>query len=184
LVENEIGKRLKCLRSDNGGEYCSKEFDRYCSKNGIRREKIVLGTPQQNGVSKRMNRTIMERARCMRLYAGLPLQFWVDVVDNVVYLINRGPSSSFDGGIPKEAWTSKKVKYSFLKTSGCEAFVHINKENRTKLEAKSKKCTFIGYGVNDFGYRSYDYEKHKIIRSRDVIFNEKVLYKDSLHEKK
>jgi len=105
-----------------------------------------------------MNRTIMERARCMRLHAGLPLQFWADAVDTVVYLINRGPSSSLDGGVPEEAWTGKKVNYYFLKPFGCEAFVHINKENRTKLEAKSKKCTFIGYGVNDFGYRLYDYE--------------------------
>ena len=49
LVENETGKRLKCLRSDNG--YCSKEFDSYCSHNGIRREKIVPRTPQENGMS-------------------------------------------------------------------------------------------------------------------------------------
>merc|ERR1739838_757920 len=98
----------------------------------------------------------------MRLHAGLPLQFWADAVDTVVYLINRGPSSSLDGGVPEEAWTGKKVNYSFLKPFGCEAFVHIDKENRTKLEAKSKKCTFIGYGVNDFGYRLYDYENHKI----------------------
>ena len=131
-----------------------------------------------------MNKTIMERARCMRLHAGLPLQFWADVVDTVVYLINRGPSSSLDGGIPEEAWSSKKINYSFLKTFSCEAFVHINKENRIKLDTKSKKCSFIGYGVNDFGYRFYDYEKHKIIRSRDVIFNEKVLYKDQLQGKK
>jgi len=178
LVENETGKRLKCLRSDNGGEYCSKEFDRYYSENGIRREKKVPGTPQENGVSGRINMTIMERERCMRFHAGLPLQFWADAVDTVVYLINRGPSSSLDDGIPQEAWTGKKVNYSFLRTFGCEAFVHNNKENRTKLEVKSKKCTFIGYGVNDFGYRLYDYENHKIIRSRDVIFNEKVLYKN------
>jgi hypothetical protein len=65
-----------------------------------------------------------------------------------------------------------------LKTFGCEAFVHIDKENRTKFEVKSKKCTFIGYNVNDFGYLLWDYENHKIIRSRDVIFNEKVMYKD------
>jgi len=57
LVENEIGKRLKCLRSDNGGggEYCNKEFDMYCSENGIHREKTVPGTPQENGVSKGMS---------------------------------------------------------------------------------------------------------------------------------
>ena len=53
----------------------------------------------------------------------------------------------------------------------------------TKLEAKSKKCTFIGYGVNDFGYRLWDYENNKIIRSRDVIFNEKVMYKISCKER-
>jgi hypothetical protein len=63
-----------------------------------------------------------------------------------------------DGRIPYEAWTSKKVNYSFLKTFGCESFVHIDKENRTKLEEKSKKCNFIGYSVNDFGYRLWDYQ--------------------------
>ena len=118
-----------------------------------------------------MNRTIMERARCMRLHAKLPLQFWANVVDVVVYLINRESSSSLDGGIPKEAWTGKKVNYSFLRTFGCEAFVHVDKENRSNLEAKSKKCTFIGYGVNDFGYCLYDYENDKIIRSIYVVFN-------------
>jgi hypothetical protein len=63
-----------------------------------------------------------------------------------------------DGVIPEEAWIGKKVNYSFLKTFGCEAFVHIDKENITKLEKKSKKCTFIGYGVNYFGYLLWDYE--------------------------
>ena len=94
---------MKCLKLDNGGEYCSKEFDGYCSEHQIRREKTVPRTPQENGVSERMNRTIMECAKCMRLLVGLPLQFWAHDVDTVVYLINRGPSSSLDGGIPEEA---------------------------------------------------------------------------------
>jgi hypothetical protein len=67
-----------------------------------------------------------------------------------------------------------------LKTFSCEAFVHIDKENKTKLKAKYKKCAFIGYGVNDFGYLLWDYENNKIIRSKDDIFNEKVMYKDQL----
>ena len=65
----------------------------------------------------------------MRLHAGLPLQFWTGALDTIVYLINRGPSISLDGGIPEEVWTCKMVNYSFLKPFGCEAFVHINKEN-------------------------------------------------------
>jgi hypothetical protein len=171
---------LKCLRSDNGGEYCSKEFDDYCSYHGIRREKTVPITPQEKGVSERMNRTIMKHARSMRLHAGFPLQFWADVVDIVFYLINKGPSSSLDGIIPEEEWTGKKLNYSFFLNFGCEAFVHIDKENRIKLEEKSKKCTFIGYSVNDFGYHLWYYENKKTIRSRDVIFNEKFMYKDQL----
>ena len=54
LAENETGKRLKCLRSNNGGEYYNREFDSYYSHNGIRREKTDPGTPQENGVSERM----------------------------------------------------------------------------------------------------------------------------------
>ena len=107
MVDIETENKLKCLRSDNGGEYCSKEFDRYFSEYGIRREKTVPRTPQENGVSERTNRTIKEHARCMRLHVGFPLKFWADVVDIVVYLINRGSSSSLDGGILEEAWQVK-----------------------------------------------------------------------------
>ncbi|KAH9311202.1 hypothetical protein KI387_026237, partial [Taxus chinensis] len=57
---NEIGLKLKCLKLDNGGKYYSNEFDYYYSKNQIRRRKRVPRTPQQNGVSERMNITIME----------------------------------------------------------------------------------------------------------------------------
>ena len=89
-----------------------------------------------------------------------------------------------DGGIPEEAWIGKQVKYSFLTNFGCEEFVYIDKYDRMKIEAKSKKCTFIGYGVDDFGYCLCDFENRKIIRSRDVVFNEKAMYKDQLQGKK
>jgi transposase InsO family protein len=85
---------LRCIISDNGGEYCIKEFDNYCSYHEIRREKTIPGTPQENGVSERMNRTIMEQPRSMRLHARLPSQFWEDVVDIVVYLINKSTRST------------------------------------------------------------------------------------------
>ena len=100
-----------------------------------------------------MNRTIMEHARSMRLHAALPLHMWEEAINIDIYLISRVPSTPLGFGILEEAWTSKKVSYSFLKTFGCEAFSHIDSENRTKLEAKSKKCVFVGYGINEFGYR-------------------------------
>lgn len=66
-----------------------------------------------------------------------------------------------------------------MKIFGCEAFFHIPKEHRTKLDDKSMKCIFLGYADGEFGYWLWDLIKHKVIRSRDVIFNELQMFKKS-----
>ncbi|WCJ44212.1 Retrovirus-related Pol polyprotein from transposon TNT 1-94 [Euphorbia peplus] len=180
LVENETGLKVKCLRSDNGGEYELKEFKEFCAGNGIRMEKTLKGTPQENGVAERMNRTLCERARSMRLKCGLPKMFWAEAVNTAAFLINRGPSSPLENDIPEEAWSGKQVNLSFLKVFGCDSYVHIAPVERSKLDDKSIKCTFIGYGGDDYGFRFWDSQNKKIIRSRDVVFNEQMMYKDSL----
>jgi transposase InsO family protein len=58
MVENEMDSRIKCLRSDNGGEFTSKEFMDYYNSHGIKRKFFVARTPQQNGVVERKNRTV------------------------------------------------------------------------------------------------------------------------------
>ena len=70
-----MGNPLKRLRTDNGGEYISREFKEYCSNDGTRHEKMVPGTPQHNGVIERMNRTIVEKVRCMLNLAKLSKSF-------------------------------------------------------------------------------------------------------------
>ena len=57
MVETETGLKVKCLRSDNGEEYIDEGFNEYCAAHGIRIDKTIPGTPQQNGAAKRMNRT-------------------------------------------------------------------------------------------------------------------------------
>jgi hypothetical protein len=88
-VENQTGKKVKCLRTDNGTEYTNDEFRDFCEQHGIKRHFTVRKTPQQNGVAERMNRSIAERARCLRLNAGLAKIFWADAVSMACYLINR-----------------------------------------------------------------------------------------------
>ncbi|KAM1652315.1 hypothetical protein ACFX1T_004838 [Malus domestica] len=124
MVEREIGKPLKCLRSDNGGEYTSHQFREYCVKHGIRHEKTVPGTPQHNGVAERMNRTIMEKVRCMLRTAKLSKQFWGEAVRTACYLINRSPSVPLGLNVPERVWAGNDVSYSHLKVFGCKAFVH------------------------------------------------------------
>ncbi|KAL5754948.1 hypothetical protein ACOSP7_023168 [Xanthoceras sorbifolium] len=178
MVENETGLKIKRLRSDNGGEYRDSRFREFCANSGIKMEKTVPMTPQQNGVAERMNRTLNERARSMRLHAGLPKMLWAEAVNTAAYLINRGPSVPLDGGILEEVWSGKEVNISHLRVFGCISYVHIDSAKRSKLDAKSNKCVFVGYGGDEFGYRFWDYENRKIIRSRDVIFNENLMYKD------
>ena len=119
---------MKCLRTDNGGEYTSNQFKGYCSKHGIRHERTIPGTPQHNGVAERMNRKILEKMKCMIRVAQLPKTFWGEAVLTIVYLINRSPSIPLNFDILKRKWTGKDVSYSHLKVFGCKAFAHVPKE--------------------------------------------------------
>ena len=74
--------------------------------------------------------------------------------------------------IPQRVWTGKDVSYSRLKVFGCKAFMHIPKEQRSKLDDKATPCIFIGYGDEEFGYSLWDSEKQKIVKSGDVVFHQ------------
>ena len=92
MVETETCLKVKCLRSNKGGEYIDERFSDYCAAQGIQMDKTIPGTPQQNGVAERMNKTLNECARSMRLHVGLPKLFWADTISTAAYLINQGPS--------------------------------------------------------------------------------------------
>lgn len=81
LVENEAGKTIKSLPTDRGGEYCSKEFEDFCMQHGIRRELTAVYTPQQNGVSERKNRTILNMVRTLLTRGRVPKTFWLEAVN-------------------------------------------------------------------------------------------------------
>ena len=68
--------------------------------------------------------------------------------------------------------TGKYVSYSHLKIFGCKVFLHVSKEQRLKLDDKAIPYIFGGYGYKEFGYKLWDPEKHKIVKSRDVVFHE------------
>ena len=87
---------MKCLRTDNGLEFCSDEFNTLCKKEGIVRHR----TPQQNGVVKRMNRTLMEKVRCILSNAQLSKSFWAKAASTTCYLINRSPSVAIEKKTP------------------------------------------------------------------------------------
>ena len=153
MVETVICLKIKCWRSNIEGEYIDGGFSEYCTAQGIRIEKTIPGTLQQNSVVEHMNRTLNEHARSMRLHAELPKTFWADAVSTAAYLINRGPSVPMEFRLLEEVWSGKEVKFSHLKVFSCISYVHIDSDARNKLDAKSKICFFIGYSDEKFGYK-------------------------------
>jgi len=153
MVENKTDLKVKSLRSNNDREYELGEFKKFCGLNELRLDRTTPGIPQQNGIAERMNRTLTECAISMRIHAGLLKWFWADAMHTTTYLINHGPSPPLNFGIPEEVWSSKEVTLSYLCVFGCMSYVYISDHVRDKLDAKSQKCTFIGYEIDEFGYR-------------------------------
>ena len=83
-----------------------------------------------------MNKTLMEKARSMLSGVGLGQELWAEAVGTTCYLVNRSPSSALDDKTPQEVWTSKEPSLTHLQVFGCDAYVHVPKENISKLDKK------------------------------------------------
>jgi transposase InsO family protein len=119
------GKYVKVLRSDGGGEYNSKDFAYFCRKHGIIMQATTRYTPQQNGVAKRKNQTIMNMARSMLGANNFSNDCGVEVVPYSVYILNKSPTRSVTNKVPQETWSDTKLSVSHFIIFGCIAFAHI-----------------------------------------------------------
>ena len=86
LVENQYGRKLKVLKSDNGGEYFKSEFIQYCADVGIQMQHSIPYTPQQNGVAERKNKSLKEIATCMMEAKALPPKYWAEAINYEAYI--------------------------------------------------------------------------------------------------
>ncbi|GKA86991.1 retrovirus-related pol polyprotein from transposon TNT 1-94 [Tanacetum coccineum] len=181
LVENQTGRTVKKLWTDNGLEFCNREFEQLYIESGIARHLTVFGTPQQNVVAECMNRTLMDKVRCLLIQSGLPKTFWAETTCTAAYLINRSPSRAIEKKTPMEMWLGHPSDYGLLMIFGCVAYPH---DKQGKLEPRATKCVLLGYPEGVKGYKLYrlDGESPKIVTSRNVVFNESVMYKDTLKD--
>ena len=146
LVERMSDRQLKILRTDNGGEYTSNEFENYLKAEGIRHEKTIPKNPEQNGVAERLNRTLLESTRSMLADSRLPQKFWAEALSTAVYLRNRSSTSTVPRMTPLEAWSGEKPSVRNLRAFGCTAYSHIPKDERKKLNPKQEGAYVLGYG--------------------------------------
>jgi transposase InsO family protein len=101
-IEKQTGKKIKRLRTNNDSEYTYGPFMKFCEDEGIARHFLVRKMLQQNEVAEWMNRTLLERARCMLFNARFGREFWAKAVNTACYLVNRSPSIAIDCKTPHE----------------------------------------------------------------------------------
>ena len=130
MVEKEKGLPVRCLRTDRGGEFNSREFTDYCKQNGIKRNLTTAYTPQQNGVAERKNQTVMNMVRCMMIEKKIPKRFWDEAVVWTFHVLNRCPSTAVKEVTPQEAWGEKKPPVEHFRVFGCLAHAHVPHERR------------------------------------------------------
>jgi hypothetical protein len=181
-IENLTNKKIKTLRTNNGGEYTSKELISFCKSIRIRREPTVPHNPQQNGVAERKNGFIEETVKALFNDQGISMFLWGEAAMMEIYVQNRSPHCILKDMALEEAFSSKKPNVENLIIFGCRLCSHIPKEKRNKLESSGKKGIFMGYSDSSKAYRIYIPEQHKIEISRDVMFNERMAFKKSIEE--
>ncbi|PNX97760.1 cysteine-rich receptor-like protein kinase 25-like protein, partial [Trifolium pratense] len=165
-----VGMKMELVHSDicgpikptsNGGN----------SNQSIKRQLTTTYTSQQNGVSERKNRTLMNMVRSMLAGRKMPKAFWPKALKWATYVMNRSPTLSVKNITPEEAWSGSKPYVHHFRVFGCIAYAHVPENQRSKLDNRSTKCVHLGLSEESKAYKLYNHE-NKIIISRDVVFEE------------
>jgi hypothetical protein len=138
------GWRIQNVRCDNGPEYLRLGAEMH-AQFGIKFEYTSTYWPEQNGVSERLNRALVQIARGMLYDAHLPIVLWEEAIETACYLRNRTPIGP-GGWTPEEAYSGKRPHIGHLRAYGCLAYAHIPVENRAnKLSDRAIRTCLVGY---------------------------------------
>ncbi|UYV73051.1 hypothetical protein LAZ67_10001674, partial [Cordylochernes scorpioides] len=173
LIYTQTGNKIKVLRTDNALEFKSDNFADLCKRFGIIHEFTAPYVHEQIGRIERDNRTIVEAARSMLNSRNLPGFFWAEACNTATYILNRSATKQTPGTTPYELLFGTKPNVANYKIFGCNAYMHIPKENRKKWDNKSIKLMFLGYENTSKNFRLWDWKTRKIRISKDVTFDEK-----------
>ncbi|GBN04901.1 Retrovirus-related Pol polyprotein from transposon TNT 1-94 [Araneus ventricosus] len=171
-VQRELRRKLKSVRTDNGLEFCHKDFETFLRNLGIKIERTSFYTPELNGIAERFNRSSMEAVRTMLQDSGLQPRFWAEALHAYVHTKNRCSHKLTEGKTPMEIWSGHKPSIRHCRTFGSLAYVYVPIVNRNKLQPKAKIGILVGYAVNRRGYRVWLPKERKVVESIHVKIDE------------
>ncbi|GJV82406.1 retrovirus-related pol polyprotein from transposon TNT 1-94 [Tanacetum coccineum] len=172
MIQVRLKETVRRIRTDNGTEFVNQTLREYYEKVGISHETSVARSPQQNGVVERRNRTLIEAARTMLIYAKAPLFLWAEAVATACYTQNRSMIRHLHGKTPYELLHDKPPDLSYLHVFGALCYPTNDSENLGKLQPKADIGIFIGYAPTKKAFRIYNRRTRRIIETIHVDFDE------------
>ncbi|GJY36751.1 putative ribonuclease H-like domain-containing protein, partial [Tanacetum coccineum] len=172
LIENQLNKKVKGIRCDNGTEFKNAKLIELCGEKGIKRDYSNPRTPQQNGVAERKNRTLIEAARTMLADSKLPTMFWTEAVCTACYVLNRVSITNPHNKTPYELISGKVPQISHLKPFGCQVTILNTSDYLGKFEGKADEGYLVGYASNSKAYRVYNLSNKRVEETLNLRFLE------------
>ena len=172
MIQQELQVDIQRIKTDLGGEFNSKQFQDYTQEKGIIHEFSAAYTSEQNGYIERNNRTIVEATRSMLHSRNLPLNLWAEAANTAVFVWNRTINKHHPHATPYEQLFNQVPDVSFLRTFGSDAYLHVPKPQRKKLDPKSQKLIFVGYDQRGRAYILWNPSTKRICVGVDVIIHE------------
>ncbi|GJS44718.1 retrovirus-related pol polyprotein from transposon TNT 1-94 [Tanacetum coccineum] len=171
-IENLVDHKVKVIRCDNGTELKNREMNQFCEMRGILRQFSVAGTPQQNKVTGRRNRTLIEAARTTLANSKLPTTFWAETVNTACYVQNRVLIVKPHNKTPYEFFHGKTPTLSFMRPFGYPVTILNIIDHLGKFDGKANKGFFVGYSLNTKAFRVFNSSTSIVEENLHIKFSE------------
>nr|GEU43585.1 putative ribonuclease H-like domain-containing protein [Tanacetum cinerariifolium] len=155
-IENIVDHRDNVIRCDNETEFKNRDMNQFCEMKGIMRQYSVAKTPQQNRVTERINRILIEAARTMLANSKLPTTFWVEAASTACYVQNRVLVVNHHNKTPYELFPVRTPMLSFMRPFGCPVIILNTIDHLGKFDEKVEEGFFVGYSLNSKAFRVFN----------------------------
>nr|GEZ53014.1 hypothetical protein [Tanacetum cinerariifolium] len=172
MIQRNLQALMIIVRTDRGTKFLNKTLNAFFKEEGIEHQTSTARTPEQNGVVKRRNRTLVEVARTMLSASKLPLFFWVKAIATACYTQNRSIIIPTHEKTAYHIINDRKLSIKHLHIFGCICYITRDGENLDKMKEKGDLCILVGYSTQSKGYRVYNERTRMIVESIHIRFDE------------
>ncbi|GKC13401.1 retrovirus-related pol polyprotein from transposon TNT 1-94 [Tanacetum coccineum] len=172
MIQRNLQAPVISVRTDRGTEFLNKTLHAFFKEEGIEHQTSTPRTPEQNGVVKRRNHTLVEAARTMLSASKLPLFFWAEAIATACYTQNRSIIILTHEKTAYHIINDRKPSIKHLHIFGYTCYLTRDGENLDKMKEKGDPCILVGYSTQSKGYCVYNKRTRLIVESIQLRFDE------------